>query len=138
MEPIRVPRPSKAAFNKQRPMSDLIKAQIRHFKHLEHKLPPEHRAALPQHHIITEDDAARYIAPMTRLLRSRRAPAAAVTPFATPAVRKPAPARRTKGLSIAATADPSGTKSAARPVSRTKKKSSTKRKARKPSSKRTK
>jgi hypothetical protein len=138
MEPIRVPRPPKAAFNKQRPMSDLIKAQIKHFKHLEHKLPPEHRAALPQHHIITEEDAARYIAPMTSLLRSRSVPAAAVTPFARPAARISAPGRRARGLSIAAIADPSGTKSAARPVSQKKKKSSTKRKARKPSSKRAK
>lgn len=137
MEPIRVPRPPKAAFNKQRPMSDLIKAQIKHFKHLEHKLPPEHRAALPQHHIITEEDAARYIAPMTSLLHSGSFPAAAVTPFARPAARISAPRRRARGLSIAATADPGGTKSAARPVSQ-KKKSSTERKARKPSSKRTK
>ncbi|MGH9695574.1 MAG: hypothetical protein ACRD5Z_15590, partial [Bryobacteraceae bacterium] len=112
-------------------MSDLIKAQIRHFKHLEQKLPPEHRTALPQHHIITEDDAARYIAPMTRLLRSRSAPAA-VTPFARPAARISAPPRRGKGLSIAATADPGGTQSAAKPASRAKKKTSTKRKARKP------
>lgn len=137
MEPIRVPRPPKAAFNKQRPMSDLIKAQIRHFKHLEQKLQPEHRAALPQHHIITEEDAARYIAPMTRLLRSRSAPAAALTPFARSKARISAPSHRATGLSIAAAADPGGTKSA-RPAARAKKKTSTKRKTRKPSSKRTK
>jgi hypothetical protein len=136
MEPIRVPRPPKEAFNKQRPMSDLIKAQIRHFKHLEHKLPPEHRIALSQHRIISEEDAARYIAPMTRLLRSRSAPSAAVTTFAEPVARIPAPARPARGLSIAATVDPRGTKTASRPVSQAKKKSSTKRKTRKPPSKR--
>ena len=46
MDPISVPAPPKSAFNKQRLMSDLIKWQVRHFKHLEQKLPPEHREAL--------------------------------------------------------------------------------------------
>jgi len=138
MEPIRVPGPPKAAFNKQRPMSDLIKAQIRHFKHLEHKLPPESRSAIPQHRIITEDDAARYIAPMSKLLRSERAPSAAVTPFvAKPAAHVPVTARKARGLSIAATADTGGTR-ADRPRSQSKKKSGTQSAARKRSPKRAK
>ena len=90
MEPILVPGPPKAAFNKNRRMSDLIRKQIEHFKHLEEKLPPEVRATLPQHNLITEDDAARYIGPMTRLLRSR------ATAVATPALQMlqpPAPGR---------------------------------------------
>jgi hypothetical protein len=73
MEPILVPGPPKEAFDKNRRMSDLIRKQIEHFKHLEEKLPPDVRATLPQHRIVTEEDAARYIAPMTRLLRSRAA-----------------------------------------------------------------
>jgi hypothetical protein len=129
MEPIRVPAPPKAAFNKQRPMSDLIKAQIRHFKHLEHKLPAESRTALPQQPIITEADAARYIAPMTALVRSR----GAATPAAgKPAAQMPSLPRRPRGLSIAASAE------TAAPVRKAKKKSSTKQKARSRSSKRTK
>jgi hypothetical protein len=73
MEPILVPGPPKTAFDKNRRMSDLIRKQIEHFKHLEEKLPPEVRATLPQHAIVTEDDAARYIAPMTQLLLARAA-----------------------------------------------------------------
>jgi hypothetical protein len=138
MEPIRVPGPPKAAFNKQRPMSDLIKAQVRHFKHLEHKLAPESRTAIPQHHIITEDDAARYIAPMSRLLRSGSAASAAVAPFpAKPSAEVPPAASQARGLSIAATADPRGTR-AAEPRSQSKKESGSKSLVRKPSPKRTK
>jgi len=70
MEVIHVPAPSREAFNKLRPMSDLIKAQVKHFKHLEEKLSPDERQAIPQHRINTENDAALYIAAMTRLLRS--------------------------------------------------------------------
>jgi hypothetical protein len=131
MDPIRVPAPPKTAFNKQRPMSDLIKWQVRHFKHLEQKLPPESRAALPQHHIITEADAARYIAPMTALLRSRSR-IAAIPAAAKTVAEMPLPSRRAKGLSIAATAD------TATPVRKAKKKPSTKQNSRKRPSKRTK
>jgi len=35
MKTIHVPGPPKEAFNKHRQMSDLIKAQIKHFRHLE-------------------------------------------------------------------------------------------------------
>ena len=70
MDVIHVPAPPKEAFHKLRPMSDLIKHQVNHFKHLEEKLPAERRKALPQHRITTENDAALYIAAMTRLLRS--------------------------------------------------------------------
>jgi hypothetical protein len=105
MEPILVPGPPKAAFNKNRRMSDLIRKQIEHFKHLEEKLPPEVRATLPQHNLITEDDAARYIGPMTRLLRSRTT-AAATPPLQMP--QPPAPGRdqQSQGLDLAAAATP--------------------------------
>jgi hypothetical protein len=105
MEPILVPGPPKAAFNKNRRMSDLIRKQIEHFKHLEEKLPPEVRATLPQHNLITEDDAARYLGPMTRLLRSRTT-AAATPPLQMP--QPPAPGRdqQSQGLDLAAGATP--------------------------------
>ncbi len=82
MEPILVPGPPKEAFRKLRPVSDLIRSQVNHFKHLEAKLPAEVRTTLPQHVIVTEDDAARYIVAMTRFLRSRiaEAPAPSVAP----------------------------------------------------------
>jgi hypothetical protein len=75
MDPIHVPGPPKEAFNKNRRVSDLIRAQVNHLKHIESKLPPSLRQGIPQHPIVTEDDAARYIAPMTRLLRSQAAAA---------------------------------------------------------------
>ena len=74
MEEIVVPAPPKEAFNKNRRMSDLIKKQVEHFKHLEYKFSPEQRAKIPQHAIATEDEAARYIAAMTRLLLAGKAP----------------------------------------------------------------
>lgn len=73
MEPILVPAPPKGAFNKNRRMSDLIRNQVEHFKHLEHSLPAEARAKLPQHAIVSEDDAARYIAPFTQMLLAQSA-----------------------------------------------------------------
>lgn len=105
MEPILVPGPPKAAFNKNRRMSDLIRKQIEHFKHLEEKLPPEVRATLPQHNLITEDDAARYIGPMTRLLRSRGA-AAATPPLQMPQAPAPGRDQQSQGLDLAAGATP--------------------------------
>lgn len=72
MEPILVPGPPASAFNKHRRASDLIKKQVEHFKHLEEKLSTEERAKLPKHAIVSEDDAARYIAVFTRHLQSRQ------------------------------------------------------------------
>lgn len=100
MEPISVPGPPKSAFNKNRCASDLIKKQVEHFKHLEYKLPPEIRATLPQHAIVTEDDAARYIGPMTRFFLSRKATAAPKKPLV-----MRAPASEQAGLAIAASAE---------------------------------
>jgi hypothetical protein len=103
MEPIHVPGPPKEAFNKNRRISDLIRAQINHLKHLEFKLPANVRQQIPQHRIVTEDDAARYIAPMTRLLRAQ---AVAGAPAQTPVgVRRPTPIRPVQGLALAAGAE---------------------------------
>jgi hypothetical protein len=84
MEPILVPGPGKEAFKKLRPISDLIRAQVGHFKHLQEKLPPTVRATLPQHSIVTEDDAAHYIAAMTAYFRSQITPAVESRPESTP------------------------------------------------------
>jgi len=109
MEPIPVPGPPKSAFDKNRRMSDLIKKQVEHFKHLEEKLAPEVRATLPQHRIVSEDDAARYIGPFTRLLRTGSAAApAAKTPIAMPH-RVPAK-KKEKPLDLAAGAAPRSAK----------------------------
>src|SRR5436305_12797911 len=100
MEPIRVPRPPKEAFNKHRRVSDLIRKQVHHFKHLEQKLPEQLRREIPQHPVVTEDDAARYISHMTRLLlQGSQAPTD---------IAAKQPQRRGRGLALAAAEDPSG------------------------------
>jgi hypothetical protein len=83
MESIFVLGSRKQAFWKLRPLSDRIRSQVNHFKRLEKKLPVDVRHTLPQHVIVTEDDAARYIEAMTRFLRSRIA--VAPTPSELPA-----------------------------------------------------
>jgi hypothetical protein len=134
METIHVPGPPKQAFNKNRPISDLIRAQVNHLKHVEASLPADQRSGIPPHEISTESDAANYIAAMTRLFQSKAAtvPAKPATPVivmtpatpATPVPVKPAPTVSTAlpvstapGLAIAASASPTPkkTKSKAKP-----------------------
>jgi len=122
MEVIHVPPPSKEAFHKGRPMSDLIKAQVKHFKHVEAKLSPEQLQSIPQHRITTENEAAIYITAMTRLLRSGVGQAAKPKTVSITS-KKPAPARPAKGLAIAASASRPG-----KPHRKTKAKSSSKKK----------
>jgi hypothetical protein len=122
MEPILVPGPPKEAFKKLRLVSDLVKSQVKHFKHLEQKLPAAARATLPQHAIVTEDDAARYIAPMTAFLRSRVAPAAEVR-------AQPAPILLPTRISPPAASAPVGKPAAKRRTATGTKKSSAKSKA---------
>jgi hypothetical protein len=102
MEPIHVPGPPKQAFNKHRRISDLIRAQIAHLKHLEQKLPAQLRQQIPQHEITTEDDAARYIAPITNLLRAQVATSSA-QPIRS--AKRPTPLRVEHGLALAAAAE---------------------------------
>src|SRR6185312_11738161 len=99
MEPIRIPRPPKEAFNKNRLISDLIRKQVEHFRHVETKFSDAQRASLPQGHIRTEHEAAQYIAAMTQLLLSRPTPVAQPQ---VPIVKPARPARPARGLAIAA------------------------------------
>src|SRR5882724_11706093 len=100
MKTIHVPGPPKEAFNKHRQISDLIKAQIKHFRHLEEKLSSSVRATLPQHVIVSENDAALYIASMTQLLRTQDTASTAAKP-----IKSPTAIRFAKPVSLAATAD---------------------------------
>lgn len=121
MEPIRVPAPPKSAFNKHRRMSDLIKAQVQHLKHVEEKLPVQSRAALPKHNIVSEQDAALYIAAMTRLLSST-IPSSALGPqLVTTTSERRVPVRPKKVIAIAAVAE--GIKTPPKPTKRLAKKS---------------
>lgn len=67
---IRVGAPPKSAFNQDRPISDLIRSQVEHLKHVEERLTPEQRSTIPTGEIKTEAEAARYIAAMTAVLQS--------------------------------------------------------------------
>jgi hypothetical protein len=104
MEPIRVPAPPKEAFNKHRRVSDLIRKQVNHFKHLEQKLPETVRTEIPQHPVVTEDDAARYVATMTHLLLARSTPTQKASPIPASARTRPKKAA-SHGLSLVAAAE---------------------------------
>lgn len=108
MEPIPVPAPPKSSFNKNRRVSDLLLAQLKHFQHVEHKQGITIDPALARD-IHTEAGAARYITQVTRAIRSQSKPSGiAVVPSATPA---PKPSSKTGGLAIAASAGKKTSKS---------------------------
>jgi hypothetical protein len=111
MEPIVVPAPPREAFNKHRPISDLVRKQIEHFKHIEQKLPHEVREKLPQHAITTENEAARYISVMTAHLLSRPRPKLVAKKGV--AIKPPAPPLPSRPLALAAAAAPARKNSAA-------------------------
>src|SRR5882757_10312306 len=120
MEPVLVPGTPKEAFNKHRLISDLVKKQVEHFKHVEEKLPSDVRASLPQHDIGTEIEAARYISAITSYLLSRPRPKPAAKK--TVAIKPPAPIRPGRPLTLAAAAaTPARKKSAAKKKSAPKK-----------------
>ena len=107
MDPIPVPAPPKSAYNPQRKVSDLLEHQLKHFQHVELKNGVKIDPAL-RRDIGTEAGAARYIAEMTRAIRSYSA--AQPTGIAVvPAKRK----RPKDGLALAASGKkpPKGKKS---------------------------
>ncbi len=104
MEPVLVPSVPKEAFNKHRRISDLVRKQVEHFKHIEEKLPADVREKLPHHTITTEDDAARYITAMTAYLLSRPRPKQVAKRAV--AIKPPAPLRPSPPLALAAAAAP--------------------------------
>ena len=111
---IRVPAPPKQSFQKNRPISDLLASQIKHFKHLETKL--DLTMPTSPHRVATENDAAQYIAEMTHALLNSPPPTPAAPGPTPPPGTKPrlvprrAPARAAKpaqGIPIAAAASAS-------------------------------
>jgi hypothetical protein len=103
---INVPKPPKKAYNPDRPVSDLVKNQIRYMQAAEQHLPAESRSLMPVAAIMTERDASRYIQHVTQQLhpgataavrKSARRPVAAPrkpTVRRKKAKRKPAPRRK--------------------------------------------
>ncbi len=70
MATIPVPAPPKSAFNKNRPISDLLQHQLKHFRHVEAKLPNELHSNMTARDLHTENGAAQYIAHITEALKS--------------------------------------------------------------------
>jgi hypothetical protein len=70
---IPVPTPQASSFNKNRPVSSLLLAQMEHIRHAESARLPKHKrgVGLPIE-IRTEADAATYIAAITRMLHPQR------------------------------------------------------------------
>jgi hypothetical protein len=119
MEPVLIPSVPREAFNKHRLISDLVRKQVEHFKHVEQKLPQDVREKLPQYAITTEDEAARYISAMTNYLLSRPRPRE--VPKKAIAIKPPAPPRPSRPLALAAAAARARKKSAAKKRIRPKK-----------------
>lgn len=67
---INVPKPSRAAYNPNRPLEKnlLVQAQVRHFQHVEQNLPEELRTGMDASTIATEGQAAAYIREVTRAI----------------------------------------------------------------------
>jgi hypothetical protein len=90
VESIVVPAPPKSAFNKNRRVSDLLLAQLKHFQHVAHKQGMQIDPAL-ERDVATEAGAARYIATVTRQMRAQARPPgiALVPPTAAARARQP-------------------------------------------------
>ena len=120
------------SFAPDRPLNDLLRAQLEHFQTVEKRLPREFRPSLNPNapEALAQDAPAsnRYIATMTTLIRERRAVQLAKDQPAKPApvlVSKPATYSPLAGLAIAAS-------DAAGPATKSKKATPYKPKSRKP------
>jgi hypothetical protein len=68
MAVIKVPKPPRSAFNKNRPVSALLKNQMLHLHEVEKKFPPAHHSGIYINAIRTEGEAAEYIRRVTARL----------------------------------------------------------------------
>jgi hypothetical protein len=87
---IRVPKPPKAALNKDRPISSLLKTQIRHLQEAEFRLPARAQTNIYINTIKTEGEAAEYIRQVTANLHAEHAAVDAIRT----AKKKPKPAKK--------------------------------------------
>jgi hypothetical protein len=74
---IEVPRPAKSAFNPNRPVSALLKAQMERLRHAASNLPLRYRSEIYINAVKTEGEAARYIRDVTEAIHEAHADAAA-------------------------------------------------------------
>jgi hypothetical protein len=77
MAEIRVPKPSKTAFNPHRLLAKntLLVNQVGHFRKIELGLPPDQRTGVDFGSILTEGQASEYIGKMTAILHPQAAKA---------------------------------------------------------------
>jgi hypothetical protein len=68
MAVIKVPKPQAGSFNKNRPLSALLKNQILHLHEVEKKFPPSKHSGVYINAIKTEGEAADYIRRVTARL----------------------------------------------------------------------
>lgn len=104
METIVVPAPPKSAFNKKRPVSDLVRKQVEHFQHVAQKHGMKIDRAL-ERDLATEGGAARYIARVTREMRGQSEQTPGPRLVARPAAPATAKSKPAAGLDLAAAAD---------------------------------
>lgn len=70
---IKVPRAAAGSFHKHRPISDLLKKQIEHFREVEMRLRPETRTGIDVNSIKTEEEAGLYLRKITAILHPQEA-----------------------------------------------------------------
>jgi hypothetical protein len=68
---IRVPRPAAGSFHKHRPMSDLLRRQVEHFREAEAQLPADRQTGIDIGAIRLEHEAAAYIGKVTAALHEQ-------------------------------------------------------------------
>lgn len=70
---VRVPKPARKSFNKERPLqrNTLLKNQVEHFHELEKRLVAELQTGIRFEEVATEGQAAEYIRKMTTILHPR-------------------------------------------------------------------
>ncbi|HZR57715.1 MAG TPA: hypothetical protein VFA74_12635 [Terriglobales bacterium] len=93
MTVIKVPKPPQSAFDKNRPVSALLKNQILHLHEAESRLPVRQQTNIYINKIKTEGEAAEYIREVTAKLHPE---AARETRFDIAAMAETKPARKTK------------------------------------------
>jgi hypothetical protein len=97
MTMIHVPRPPKNAFNPNRPVSALLKAQMEYLHEAEKRLPLSYHSEIYVNAVKTEGEAAKYIRHVTEAIHEAHGDAAAARARVVP--------KRKRVIEIAAVAD---------------------------------
>lgn len=75
MAVIRIPKPSKNAYNPERAVNALLLSQVEHLQHAERRLPLRYRSKIYTHAIRTEGEAAAYNREVTEAIHKAHADA---------------------------------------------------------------